>query len=321
MKYTATLLLLIPLLWLGCAEEDSNSEKIAAIPVEIQIQRFDREFADATPAALPALKAKYPYLFPSNYPDSVWVAKMQDSLQQVLLAEVGNTFVNFDEIESSLKHFYQHVLFYFPGQHVPRVITVTSDVDYRNRVILTDTMLLISLDNYLGKDHRFYEGIDRYIAAGLETQYLISDVAGAFAKRVVAPPQQRTFLSRMVYYGKELYLKDKLIPFVSDARKMGYTDEEIAWAGANEEQIWRYFIERELLYSTDNQLDARFLDPAPFSKFRLELIDGESPGKIGRYIGWQMVRAYMDKNDTGLQQMLQLPAEELFRLSNYKPKK
>jgi gliding motility-associated lipoprotein GldB len=320
MKYTAKLLLLIPMLWLGCAEQDSISEKIDAIPVEIRVQRFDREFADASPADLPALKGKYPYLFPSNYPDSVWVAKMQDSLQQVLLKEVGSAFVDFDEISGSLRKFYQHVLFYFPDQHVPKVITVTSDVDYRNRVILTDTLLLIGLDNYLGEDHRFYEGIDRYIAAGLDAQFLISDVAGAFAKKVVVPPQERTFLSRIIYYGKELYLKDKLIPFVSDARKMGYTTEEMAWARDNEEQIWRYFIDRELLYSTDNQLDARFLDPAPFSKFRLEL-DSESPGRLGRYIGWQIVRAFMEKNDTGLHQMLQLPADEIFRLANYKPKK
>ena len=321
MKYSAILLLLIPLLWLGCAEKDSVSEKIAAIPVEIRVERFDREFSDARPADLPALKNKFPFLFPANYPDSVWIAKMQDSLQMVLHTEVREAFEDFGEVENSLRRFYQHVLYYFPGQHVPRIIAVTSDVDYRNRIILTDTLLLIGLDNYLGKDHRFYEGIDRYIAEGLDRQYLISDVAGAFAKKVVVPPQQRTFLARMLYYGKELYLKERLIPFVSDAQKMGYTEDELAWARANEEQIWRYFIERELLYSTDNQLDARFLDPAPFSKFRLELIDGESPGRVGRYIGWQIVRAFMDRNNISLQQLLQLPADQIFQQANYKPKK
>jgi uncharacterized protein YjaZ len=124
----------------------------------------------------------------------------------------------------------------------------------------------------------------------------------------------------MLYYGRELYLKDRLLPLLTDEQKIGYSDEELQWARENEEQIWRYFIERELLYSTDAELGPRFLEPAPFSKFRLEL-DNESPGRLGRYLGWQIVRTFMSAEEISLGQMLHLPAEELFRRSNYKPKK
>ena len=68
-------------------------------------------------------------------------------------------------------------------------------------------------------------------------------------------------------------------------------------------------------------MDRRFLDPAPFSKFGLEL-DSESPGRLGRYIGWQIVRAYADKNKKAeLIELLDLPADELFKIANYKPKR
>ena len=92
------------------------------------------------------------------------------------------------------------------------------------------------------------------------------------------------------------------------------------WARANEEQMWKYFVERELLYSTDTGLDRKFLDPAPFTKFGLEL-DNESPGRLGRYMGWQIVRAFMEKTDVGLKQMLDIPADEILKQSNYKPKR
>ena len=105
---------------------------------------------------------------------------------------------------------------------------------------------------------------------------------------------------------------------MEDAQKINYSEDQLAWSKNNEEQIWRNFIEQEYLYSTDNKLGQRFLDPAPFSKFGLEL-DNDSPGRIGRFIGWQIVRAFMDKNDVSLQQMMELPAEELFKKSNYKP--
>jgi hypothetical protein len=193
-------------------------------------------------------------------------------------------------------------------------------VEYNYRVILTDSLLLVGLDNYLGGTHKFYQGISKYIANDLDKKFLTRDVASAFAKTAIVPPRDRTFLSQLVYYGKELYLMEKLMPQKNEAVIMGYTPEELDWAIANEEQIWRYFIERELLYSTNSKLGPRFLDPAPFSKFELEL-DNESPGKIGRYMGWQIVKAFMENNTINLKEMLTLPEEELFKRSGYKPRK
>ncbi len=308
------------LIFFGCREEDKIKERISNIPIDLKVYRFDREFAEANPEDIPELKSRYPYLFPSQFPDSVWIAKLIDTVQLELSAEVHKVFDEFSEESTALESLFQHIVFYFPRIKVPSVITVTSDVRYNDRVILTDSLLILGLDNYLGKDHHFYRGIQNYIAAGLDKQYMVSDVASAFVKKILQYPKNRTFLSRMVYYGKELYVKDKLLPKISDAKKIGFTDEDIAWSQANEEQIWRYFVERELLYSTDAILDRRFLDPAPFSKFQLEL-DSESPGRLGRYIGWQIVRAFMEKNEVTLQQLLSLPADEIFKKSYYKPRR
>ncbi|MDT7828062.1 gliding motility lipoprotein GldB [Pricia sp. S334] len=306
--------------FLGCKDNDKVEDDIAKLDVNLEIARFDREFAEAEPLDIPVLKKAYPYLFPAQYTDSVWVAKLQDSLQIELLSEVDNEFSDFSEEKDDLILLFKHIKYYFPNYQLPKVVTVTSDVSYDSRIIMTDSLLLIGLDNYLGPDHKFYQSFPNYIAAGLDKQYLVSDVANAFAKQVVPKPKDRTFLGQMIYYGKELATKDKLAPFISDGQKINYSEAQLAWAKANEEQIWRNFIENEYLYSTDNKLVRRFLDQAPFSKFGLEL-DNESPGRIGRFLGWQIVRAFMEKNEVTLQQMLSLPAEEIFKKSNYKPEK
>ena len=312
--------LLSLLLVIGCKNEDKTAKEVAKIPIELSISRFDREFANAKPKDLPELKSKYPYLFPVQFPDSVWEAKLTDTIQKELSAEVHKAFANFKAEAEDLESLFKHVKYYFPEMDPPKVVTITSDVRYDQRVVLTDTLLLLGLDNYLGPDHHFYGGIQKYLAAGLDKKYLTADVASAIAKKVLHYPKNRSFLARMIYYGKELYLKDRLLPHASEGQKIGYSEEEVKWAQNNEEQIWRYFVERELLYSTDAKLDRRFLDPAPFSKFQLEL-DSESPGRLGRYMGWQIVRAFMDKNDVDLHQMLALPADKIFKKSNYKPRK
>jgi uncharacterized protein YjaZ len=75
-----------------------------------------------------------------------------------------------------------------------------------------------------------------------------------------------------------------------------------------------------MLYSNDQKLIARFINPAPFSKFYLE-IDNESPGQVGAWIGWQMVRSFVQNNDMPLENLLKTNAKEIFIKSKYKPKK
>jgi uncharacterized protein YjaZ len=125
----------------------------------------------------------------------------------------------------------------------------------------------------------------------------------------------------MVSAGKQLYFKDKMIPFKSDAEKIGYTQDQLDWAIANESYIWRYFVDRELLYSTDSKLPGRFINPAPYSKFYLEEIDSESPGRLGQYMGWQIVRAYMNNNNVTIKQLLNANTDDIFNNSKFKPRK
>ncbi len=312
--------LFLLLLLTGCGEDKKIPEAIANQPLNLEVMRFDKEFAQTSAERFPDVKRKYPYFFPPQYPDSIWLAKLRDTIQIELRQAVDSAFGDFAGQEEELTLLFKHISYYFPAYNVPKVITLTTDVDYENRIILTDTLLLIGLDNYLGKEHRFYAGIDRYVAKGLDPEYLESDIVSALAKKVISYPNDRTFLSQMIYYGKELYLKDLLLTWQTDGQKIGYDEGEMAWAEANEEQIWRYFVERELLYSTDSKLGPRFLDPAPFSKFRLEL-DNESPGRLGRYMGWQIVRAFMERTGTPPSKLWSLPGETIFTQSNYKPQK
>ena len=294
--------------------------EIEKIPVTVDIVRFDKEFSASKPSDLGALKAKFPILFPKQFHDSIWIQKMQDTLQQQLNEEVAKRFSSDLQLEDDLHSLFQHIKYYFPQFRSPTVITTTTDVDYRNKVVLYGDLLVIGLDNYLGSDHFFYGGIKKYISQNLKDTQLMPDIASAYAQRLIAKPQQRSLLAQMVFFGKELYLKDIWLPDLSDAEKIGYTDAQFQWARENESEVWRYFVEKEILFSTDTKLPVQFINPAPFSKFYLE-IDNESPGMIGRYLGWQIVRSYMKNNKVSAVQLMIKEPEELFKESKFKPAK
>ena len=305
----------------ACSSSNATEEKIAKIPVEVTLDRFDQKFFDATKEDFYKLKQGYPYLFPLQYPDSIWLKRQRDSLQILLQGEINKVFPTLTPFKEELKPLFQHIKYYFPRDKDPKVVMLTNNVDYQNKTVYTDSLVLISVDTFLGAKNTLYEGIPQYIVRDMDIAYLGAHLADEFALTVVPAPTDRTLLSQMVFYGKRYYIKDLLLPHLTDEIKISYTKQEIDWVRDNERFIWQYFIEYELLYKTQSSYLQRFIEPAPFSKFYLE-IDNQSPGKIGQWLGWQIVRAYAAKNPSKTpQEILATPAQELFAMANYKPAK
>lgn len=315
-----SIVLIVFVVFLSCKDENQLEKQIAQINVDVKIERFDLAFAKADSNDLPNLKRAFPFLFSKHTPDSVWIEQINDTLQQELSFEVEKKFSNFKTIDDGIRQLFQHLKYYDDTFSEPRVVTVTSFVDYRNKTFVSDTVDIIALDTYLGSKHKFYGDIPNYITQNMNPSNIVTNLADDYADRYIFQSQRKTLLDEMVYFGKKLYFKDKVIPFKTDAEKIEYSPEQLEWAMANENQIWSYFIERELLYSTDNSLPGRFIANAPFTKFYLEL-DNESPGRLGQYIGWQIVRAYMANNDVPFMDMLEKDAVEIFNKSRYKPRK
>ena len=322
MKMRFYLFFLLGITLMSCDEDSKLEKEIATINVDFNIERFDTAFLNAEPSDLPQLKNTYPFLFSKHTPDSVWIDRLKDTLHVEILTEVSKVFNNFDDPKQEIKSLFQHLKYYDKVFSIPRVITLTNYVQYRDNVIVTDSIALIALDNYLGKEHRFYVdgGIPDYLARNFEADQIVVDLADGYAQKYVFQPNRKTFLDEMIYFGKLLYFKDVMIPFKTDAEKIGYSDEQLLWAEANETPIWSYFIEEELLYSSDSKLPSRFIANAPFSKFYREF-DNESPGQLGQYIGWQIVKAYAENTNEDVMTILQKDPEEIFRKSKFKPKK
>lgn len=313
-------LLMFLIIVTSCAKDTKIQSEISKIPLDFTVERFDKAFLNTNPKNFKQLKKAYPFLFSKHESDSLWIQRMQDTLQQELLAEVNTSFKNFESEKQQLKQLFQHLKYYDKLFKTPRVITLTNDVDYRTKTIVNDSLLLIALDNFLGPTHRFYQNIPKYLSANMDKSQIVVTIADAYAKKYTPNTRRSTFLDEIIYQGKLLYFKDLTIPFKTEAERISYTQAQLDWAKSNELQIWTYFIEKELLYSSDKKLIGRFIADAPFSKFYLEL-DNESPGRLGQYIGWQIVKRYAEKSDKDLMQILQEDTEEIFRISKFKPRK
>jgi gliding motility-associated lipoprotein GldB len=316
-KYFA--IITLAFLLVSCDQKSKVEKAVEEIPVALKVDRFDQAFFEASPKELPNLKAEYPFFFPEGVDDTVWLEKMQNKDWRDLYNEVQKKYPDFNKQTAEIEDLFKHLKYYFPETVLPKVYTVIGEMDYTSKAIYANDKLIIALELYLGKEVKFYT-FPEYLRQNFEERQMMPDIVTSYALRRIPPPNDRTLLSDMIYFGKELYLKDLVLPNHTDAEKIGYSPEQNVWCQENESYIWRFFIEENLLFSSDSKLANRFINVAPFSKFYLE-IDNESPGRVGQWIGWQIVRSFMENSEVSLQDMLKMDAKEIFEKSKYKPKK
>lgn len=316
-KYILLVLFLFAIV--SCSKKSEIQKKAEEIPVNIKVDRYDKAFFETPPNELPKLKRQYPEFFPPSISDSVLVDKMTNPLWRELYSEVQKKYSNFDTETAEIEDLFRYIKYYYPKTQVPKVYTVIQEMDTDYKVIYTEKVLIISLELYLGKNHKFYE-YPKYLKQTFEPSQILPDIVESFSRTKAKPPVQKDLLSLMIYSGKQMYLNDVLLPDYSDENKICYTPEQLKYCKDNEANMWRFFIEENLLYSNDTKLASRFINPAPFSKFGL-ISDNETPGRIGVWVGWQIVRSFMENNNIPMQQMLVMDAKEIFQKSKYKPKK
>lgn len=312
-------LAIVLFLSVSCKKEIEKKVDVSKTEVTISLIRFEQKFYEANETRLPALKSEFPYLFPAQN-DSIWLNKINNGEERELYKKSQAVFTDFKNEKVQIADLFKHVKYYQPSFNSPKIITLITNLDYQNKIVYADTLLFVSLDMYLGKSSEVYRDFPAYLSQNFDKSQLVVDIASAISDHYFMASKSRQFLDMVIGAGKKMYMIDSYLPSVSDAQKIGYNEAENEWAMNNESQIWKYFIENKLLYSTDSGLYDRFIAEGPFSKFYID-IDKDSPGRIGVWLGWQIVRSYMKNNDVTLRQLLQTDAEEIFKNSKYKPKK
>jgi len=314
------LILTIVLLFsVSCKKEIEKKVEVSNIKVTVSVIRFEQKFYEADKTTLSSLKNEFSYLFPIQN-DSIWLNKIKDKEERELYIKSQEVFGDFENEKAQIEDLLKHVKYEHSNFESPKIITLITNLDYQNKIVYADSLLFVSLDMYLGKNSEVYQDFPVYLSQNFDKSQLVVDMALAISNRYFVENKSRQFMDMVIGSGKKMYMIDRYLPSFSDAQKIGYSEAEYEWAMTNESQIWKYFIENKVLYSTDSGLYDRFMAEAPFSKFYID-IDKESSGRIGVWLGWQIVRSYMNNNDVTLQQLLRTDAEEIFKNSKYKPKK
>jgi len=208
----------------------------------------------------------------------------------------------------------------YPEKQLPKVFTYVSGLDIDNPVYYSDSAMAIGIDIFLGSDVAAYPkaGIPKYKINRFTRDHILPLCMLAVSDQIVKVNEKsNTLLDQMILAGKALYFLDVTLPDIKDENKIGYSSEQLTWSRNNEGSIWAFIIEHQLLFSSDPQGVSKLMTDAPFTSG----FAAESPGRLGAYIGWLIVRAYMSEADgiTLKQLMENTDSQQILKVSNYKP--
>jgi len=330
-----TIFLLLLVFFFSSCKRNRLKVNVSDINVNLEITRFDQELFNLPEnnfsEEIKNLRTANPEFFDlftyrminiGGIGDEFFFDGLNRFLTDTMVVNVKNitenNFSHFNKTEKELKKAFQHYRYYFPDKKIPKIYTCISG--FNQSVVVAEGLIGASLDKYLGADCRYYDmlGLPEYKQQKMYPARLPVDMMYGWATtEFLKSRNESNLLSHMIHEGKLMYFTDAMFPKTHDTIKIGYTAKQINWCKNNEARMWANLIENKRLFTTDRMSIKRFIDDSPYTNgFPLE-----SPGRAGVWIGWQIVRQYMDKNpEVTLQQLMGTnDSQKILNGSKYMP--
>ena len=342
-----SIVLFISVLFISCNDNKKDVPDVSGIKADVVVQRFDEDFFKIdtlkTDQALSGLQVKYPDFAPLFLQQILGVSnneglKTYYRLYKPVFDSAQKVYGNFDGIKKQIEQAMKYVKYYFPSYKTPaRIITVIGPMnsmqdfavmgngDYVPDFLGPD-YVGISLQFYLGRNFSWY-GAEYFLnnvapafrSRRFSKEYIIGDVMKLITEDIFPDKSKgKPLIEQMIEKGKQWWMMDKFLPDTPDSIKTGYTKQQLDWCKQNEGLIWSWIVKNEDLYSITPSTIQVYIGEAPFTQgFSQEL----SPGNIGPWIGWQIIKKFAANNpDMKPEEIMQSSPKKILEESKYKPK-
>jgi hypothetical protein len=313
---------------------------VSALKVNVPIERFDQHFfsidTNNISAGLQKLQQQYPDFYFDFMQQILGVTGADTSRNTLLVTKefirgyksiydsLQLVYKKTDWLQKELEKGFQFVQYYFPKYKPGKAILFAGPFDAPG-VATTQSGLAIGLQQYAGKDFSVYQSgpgqelFPLYISRRFAPEYITANCMKAVIEDIF-PDQSggKPLIEQMVEKGKRWYLLDKFLPATPDSIKMGYTQRQLNWCNEYEGKIWSYLVKNEDLQSLVPSVIQNYIGEAPFTQ---GLSQEASPGNLGQWIGWQIVKKFVAKNSSlKPEEIMTMDAKQILNEAKYKPK-
>lgn len=336
MRFALPVVLALFVLLLARCKQDPLSVDVSNVDLQVDFKRLDQDLFSLNPAAgqtnTDEIYRKYGDFF-VDYCEGVLrigspeAEGFQYSVAQFITSEdivtlyddVQDTYKDVSSIERQLTEAFRYFKYHFPDSTIPNVVFNISALNYA--VVATPTTLGIGLDMFLGADYPIYPavGLPKYMYDNMKPDQIVPQAMKGWLQATYETDAKReTLLDYMIFEGKLLFVLDATLRQSADSIKIGFSSDAMLWCEEYEPRIWAHLVDQELLYSTEYMSINKWINQAPF----VAGIPKDSPGRLGQWVGWQIVKKYMQQNpETSLVKLMaNQNSQDILARSKYKPR-
>lgn len=243
---------------------------------------------------------------------------------QALMDSVALRYEDMSDIHSDFASAFRYYQYYFPNFSTPDVYTCLTEFAVATFLFEDETgddALGLSLDMYLGSEFPYdllakkETTFSRFLTRTFNKDHMVKKALEVLINDKTRRIQDERLLDYMVDHGRTLYILHQLVPNIPDTVLFEYTADQLDWCNDNELNIWAHILDEELLYSRELKKINTLIRPAPTSMG----MPPESPGRIGDFIGYQMVQQFMRNTGTTLPELLEFDdPQKILTASKYK---
>ncbi len=232
-------------------------------------------------------------------------------------------YADFEKYANGLEKAAKYIYYYFPTDSIDEVITFVSTFQYGAVYDQENQTFGVGLDMYLGRNFEVYgmlnpQNFPLYRIKKFEPYRIVPNCLQTYVDYKVPKYTGSRFIDQAVAEGKRLYLLDLLMPDYHDSLKISYHAGQIEYCEKQEKNMWTYLVEKEIIFSSDkNMFQRHYFNEGPFTA----PFGSDSPPRTGTWIGWQIVRKYMDEHpEKSIHDLLKEKDHgAIFQQSGYRP--
>lgn len=178
----------------------------------------------------------------------------------------------------------------------------------------TDRSIAIGEERYLGPADKLIQDLPSnqfygWIKDAMKPNYVCSDAFLVWISSHGIEETSENYASEMIRWGKMLFLTHICLPELPEADVVRYSKKDFEWAVASEKSFWEYLVDEEILFKTDEESRMNFLHEGPFTTG----LPQESPDRMGRFMGYMIVKQYMENNDVSPKELMNTPYNKILQ--------
>ena len=236
--------------------------------------------------------------------------------------ELNEQFSDLTTHEARIKRSFARLKNQFDTLKTPTEI-VFANSNFNYNATCYNESILVGLERYIGANHPLVvetlnpTDFPEWIRNGMEENFMDRDILSSWISTKLFKETQGYHIEEMIRWGKIHLITEMCLRLdnedIPTSQVLRWSKDQYDWANSNEMKFWKYLMDENLLFDSNEKNRAYLLNNGPYTIGLPE----ESPDRMGQFLGYKIVLNYIQNQDIELKELLDIDYKTI--LESYNP--